>query len=436
MLDMKFIRENPDAVKAAIRDKREKADVDQLLELDGKRREHLTTLEGLRAESNEASKAIGQLMKEKQDASEAIRAQKEVSARVKELEATVREVEEELEAALLTVPNIPDAEVPIGEDESANVTVSEWGTPREFSFTPKSHADLGRDLGILDVVCAAKLAGSGFALTRGAGARLERALANFMLDLHTSQHGYTEVVPPVLANRKTMTGTGQLPKLEDDMYQIGRDELFLIPTAEVPLTNQHQDQILEAGDLPLYYTAQTGCFRREAGAAGKDTTGMTRVHQFTKIELVKLVGAEEAEAKAELQSLLANAETVLQALNLPYRVVRLATGDLSFASRITYDLEAWAPGADRWLEVSSCSEFGDFQSRRLGTRYRGKDGKVRFVRTLNGSGLALPRTWICILENYQREDGSIEIPEALVPYMGGLKEIPAPTGGNGGGGAS
>ena len=335
----------------------------------------------------------------------------------------LRDVEEDLERQLLVLPNIPAPEVPVADDESGNEEVARWGEPIELPFEAKSHADLGRDLGILDVVCAARLAGSGFSLTRGAGARLERALAAFMLDMHTRDHGFTEIVPPVLANRVTMTGTGQLPKLEDDMYQMDGDGLFLIPTAEVPLTNLHQDQILEEKDLPRYYTAQSLCFRREAGAAGRDTTGMTRVHQFSKVELVKLVAADDETAEAELQSLLKSAEAVLRALEIPYRTLRLCTGDLSFASRITYDLEAWAAGAGRWLEVSSCSEFGDFQSRRCKTRYRDTGGKVRHVRTLNGSGLAIPRTWICVIENNQREDGSVGIPDVLVPYMGGLTEI-------------
>ncbi len=423
MLDMKTIRENPDAVRKAIRDKKEKGDVDAILASDERRRKILTELEALRKQSNDASKEIGRLMKEKADASEAIRAQKEVSAKVKEFEAELRDVEDELETAMLVLPNLPASNVPVADDEDGNEEVSRWGEPREFSFEPKSHADLGKELGILDIVRAASIAGSGFSLTLGAGARLERALVNFMLDLHTREHGYREIVPPVLANRATMTGTGQLPKLEDDMYQLDKDGLFLIPTAEVPLTNLHQGEILEGASLPRYYTAQSSCFRREAGAAGKDTTGMTRVHQFTKVEMVKLVAADDETAESELGSLVGCAEAVLRALEIPYRVLRLCTGDLSFASRITYDLEAWAPGAGRFLEVSSCSEFGDFQSRRCNTRYRDENGKARYVRTLNGSGLAIPRTWICVIENYQREDGSVQIPEALVPYMGGVTEI-------------
>jgi len=423
MLDLKYVREHPEEVERAILHKHEKGDLRALLELDERRRARLHELEGLRKQSNEASKEIGRRMKEEQDASEKIRAMKEVSARIKEMEEGLREIEGDLERRLLELPNIPSPEVPVADGEEHNVEVRRVGELRDFPFEPKTHVELGESLGILDVARAAKLAGSGFVLTRGAGARLERALVNFMLDLHTGEHGYTEVAPPVLANRPTMTGTGQLPKLADDMYHVERDELFLIPTAEVPLTNLHQGEILDGSALPLYYTAQTGCFRREAGAAGKDTSGMTRVHQFTKVELVKLVPADEEAADAELGSLLANAEAVLGALELPYRVLRLCTGDLSFASRITYDLEVFAPGAKRWLEVSSCSEFGDFQARRIGTRYRDADGKVRFVRTLNGSGLAIPRTWIALIENGQREDGSVVLPDALVPYMGGTREI-------------
>jgi len=423
MLDLGFIRDNADTVRQAIADKGDKADLDGILALDADRRRILFEVEGLRKRSNEASAEVARRKKAGGEAASLIAEMRDVSRRIKEMEGELRGVEEKLGSLLLYVPNIPDAAVRRGRGEEENEQIRTVGSPRTFSFAPKPHTEIGQQLGILDTATAGSLAGSGFYLTRGAGARLERALINFMLDLHVVEHGYTEVVPPVLANRRTMQGTGQIPKLEDDMYRLEKDDLFLIPTAEVPLTNLHQDEILAEDSLPRKYTATTSCFRREAGAAGKDTSGMMRVHQFQKVEMVKVVSAEEDAARAELDSLVADAEAVLQALGIPYRVIRLCTGDLSFASRITYDLEAHAPGTGRWLEVSSCSEFGDFQSRRCNTRYRASDGKVRFTRTLNGSGLAIPRTWICVLENYQREDGSVEIPEVLVPYMGGAREI-------------
>jgi seryl-tRNA synthetase len=424
MLDLAFIREHPDVVAQAIADKGEKGDVEGVLALDRERRSVLHELEQLRKLSNEASEEIARAKKAGENATARIEEMRSVSRRIKEMEGNLREVEGRLEPLLLMLPNVPDPSVRRALGEENNEEVRTFGRPRTRSFEPKDHVELGRSLGILDTVTAGKLAGSGFYLTRGAGARLERALINFMLDLHTTKHGYTEIVPPVLANRATMQGTGQIPKLEEDMYRLEKDDLFLIPTAEVPLTNLHQGEILDGDDLPLRFTATTSCFRREAGAAGKDTSGMMRVHQFHKVEMVKIVRAEDETARQELEGLLADAEEVLQALEIPYRVLRLCTGDLSFASRITYDLEAHAPGGGgRWLEVSSCSEFGDFQARRCGTRYRGADGKVRYVRTLNGSGLAIPRTWICLVENFQREDGSVEVPEALVPYMGGMREI-------------
>jgi seryl-tRNA synthetase len=341
---------------------------------------------------------------------------------IKQMDDRIRSIEEDQQKILMTIPNIPHASTPVGQPPAGNKEVRTWGEPRKFSFKPLAHWDIGENLGIIDLKRATKITASHFVLYRGAGARLERALINFMIDLHTKKHGYTEIFPPFLVNRASMTGTGQLPKLEDDMYRLERDDLFLIPTAEVPVTNIYRDEILEEADLPVYYTAYTPCFRREAGSYGKDTRGMTRVHQFDKVEMVKFVLPETS--YDEHEKLLKDAEDVLQLLEIPYRVIALCTGDISFAAAKCYDIEAWAGGQNAYLEVSSCSNFEDFQARRAGIRFRRtRDRKVEFVHTLNASGVALARTFIAILENYQNEDGTVTVPGALRPYLDGRDKI-------------
>ena len=421
MLDINIIRNDTDKVKKAIASKNDKVDIDLLLELDSRRRELLNECEQLRHKRNITSKEISELKSKKKEASDLIKEMKGVADNIKQLEADIKKVSEEVEYLLMRVPNMPAEDVPVGKNETENVEVRSWGEKKSFTFEPLPHWELGKTLGILDFERASKMTGTGFTLYKGAGARLERSLLNFMLDLHTKEHGYEEVLPPFLVNRAAMTGTGQLPKLEDDMYKITDDDLFLIPTAEVPVTNIHANEILNNKDLPIYYTAYTACFRREAGSYGKDTRGMMRVHQFNKVELVKFVQPETS--YDELESLLAVSEKVMQLLGLQYRVVKLCTGDLSFASTKCYDIEVWAPGIKKHLEVSSCSNFEDFQARRMNIRFRGEKGNLRYVHTLNGSGVALPRTMIAIIETYQKEDGTIEIPEVLKPYMGGLELI-------------
>jgi seryl-tRNA synthetase len=422
MLDINFIRNNPDKVKQAIDHKHENAsNVDQILELDTQRRSLIHACEQLKSKRNEKSKEVSELKKNGHDASRIIEETKKIGDDVKSLEEKLKELEPQITNLLLRIPNIPAADVPIGKDASDNVIVKTWGQRKTFDFTPLPHWELGRMLNILDMERSSKISGSGFILLKGLGAKLERALYCFMLDLHTREHGYTELFPPFLVNRTSMTGTGQLPKLEEDMYRTAADDLFLVPTAEVPVTNIHRDEILSYKDLPIYYTAYTPCFRREAGSYGKDTRGIIRVHQFNKVELVKLVRPETS--YTELESLLANAEKVLQLLGLEYRVAKLSTGDMSFAAAKCYDIEVWAPGLDKFLEVSSCSNFEDFQARRINIRFRDEDGKLRFVHTLNGSGLALPRTVIAILETYQQQDGAVIIPEVLQPYMREIKAI-------------
>ncbi len=421
MLDLNFIRNNHEKVKKAIADKHENANIDKLLELDAERRGLQYECEQLRNKRNVVSKQVGELQKKKQDASQIINEMRLVSDSIKEYEEKLKALSPEIEHLLLRIPNVPAEDVPVGADASSNVEVKLWGEKRPFDFQPLPHWELGAILNILDFERASKLTGTGFTLFKGTGARLERALYNFMLDLHTREHGYQEVSPPFLVNRASMTGTGQLPKLEEDMYKTSEDDLFLIPTAEVPVTNIHRDEILSYKELPICYVAYTPCFRREAGSYGKDTRGMIRVHQFDKVELVKFVKPETS--YNELESLLLAAEKVLQLLGLHYRVLKLCTGDMSFAAAKCYDIEAWAPGVGRYLEVSSCSNFEDFQARRTNIRFRDEDGKIKYVHTLNGSGVALARTYIAMLETYQRDDGSIEIPEVLQPYMGGLRVI-------------
>jgi len=425
VLDIKFIRENPKKIKKALSDRGTKLNVDDLLKLDSDRRKLLTEVEGLKAERNTVSDEIACLKKDKQGAEDKISAMKEVSIRIKELDKQVADIEENLQSLVTNIPNIPHETVPVGPDEKSNQPIKEWGKPRKFNFKPEDHIALAEKLDIIDFERSAKISGSNFILFKGAGARLERALINFMLDLHITKHGYTEIFPPFLVNRASMYGTGQLPKLEKDMYKLEDEDLFLIPTAEVPVTNLHANEVIKEEDLPICYTAYTACFRKEAGSYGKDTKGMKRVHQFDKVEMVKFVKPEDS--WNELETLLLNAEEVLQKLKIPYKVAALSTGDLSFAASKCYDINAWAPGSNEWLEVSSCSNFTDFQARRANIKFQRatQDSKreTQFVHTLNGSGIALARTVICILENYQERDGSIRIPKALVPYMGKIKVI-------------
>jgi seryl-tRNA synthetase len=422
MLDPKFIRENADAVREAISRKGESADLDAFLRLDTERRQISVEADELRHTRNIASEEIARLKSQKQDASESIRLMQDVGQKIKSLEARTRDLETAIQTLLLTIPNIPHSSVPAGTSEADNVEVREWGQKKPFAFEPLPHWEIGERLEILDFRTASQMSGSGFITYRGLGARLERALISFMLDLHIERHGYTELSPPFVVNRKSMTNTGQLPKLEADMYLCAEDDLFLIPTGEVPVTNTHQDQILKESDLPVRYVCYTPCFRREAGSYGKDTRGLVRIHQFDKVEMVKFVRPETS--YDELESLAGNAEEVLKLLGLHYRVISLCTIDLSFAAAKCYDLEVWAPGVGKYLEVSSCSNFEDFQARRAGIRFRREQsGKVEYVHTLNGSGLALPRTVVALIENYQTETGAVSIPEVLQPYMGGLKVI-------------
>lgn len=422
MLDMKFIRENPDLVKAAVENKNDHADVDKILELDNQRRAIVTEVEKLKARRNTVSEQIGIKKKNKEDATDDIAEMKAVGRKIAELDNQVRSVDEALEHHMLRVPNIPHESVPVGPDENSNVTVREWGKIPQYDFEPLSHWEIGEKLGIVDLPAGANVAGSGFIVLKGIGASLQRALISFMLDTHIKA-GFTEVASPFLANVDAMTGTGQLPKMEEDMYQLRDENLYLIPTAEVPVTNLHRGEILDESELPKYYVAYTPCFRREAGAAGKDTRGLLRLHQFEKVEMVKLVHPDNS--YDELESLLAQAEKVLQLLKIPYRVRLLATGDLSFAAAKCYDIEIWAAGVKKYLEVSSVSIYQDFQARRMNTRFRDKDKKVRFVHTLNGSGVALARLVATVLENYQTEYGSLLIPEVIRPYLGGMAEITA-----------
>jgi seryl-tRNA synthetase len=422
MLDAKFVRENIPVVEEALRRRRSPVPLGGFVELDRKRRELLAKGEVLRAERNAASEEIGRLRREKKDASSLMEKMKEVGARIKEMEAGLPELERQMEGVLLNIPNILDPSVPEGAGEEDNPTVRTWGTPATYSFPVRDHVDIGADLDILDFERAAKIAGARFCLSKGAGALLERALINFMLDVHTREHGYLEVLPPFMANSASFFGTGQLPKFEEDLFRVAGTDYYLVPTAEVPVTNIFRDEILPGEKLPLKMTAYTPCFRAEAGSYGKDVRGMIRQHQFNKVELVKVCRPEESEA--ELESLTADAEDILKKLGLPYRVVTLCTGDMGFSSAKTYDIEVWVPSQDRYREISSCSNFTDFQARRAKIRFRdGASGKTRLAHTLNGSGLAAGRTVVAILENFQQEDGSVLIPEPLRPYMGGLERI-------------
>jgi seryl-tRNA synthetase len=424
MLDIRFVRDNAEAVQQKLSTRGGAiTGLDELLALDVQRREQLHRLENLRAERNRASDEIAAAKKQKQAVQpERFGQLKEISNEIKNLEEGLKKVEGEQEALLMTIPNLPSDTTPVGVSAEDNPVVRTWGEKPQFSFEPKQHFELGEQLGILDFERAVKIAGARFSLYKGAGARLERALINFMLDLHTGSHGYTEVLPPLMVNRQSMTGTGQLPKFEADLFKIQNTDYFLIPTAEVPVTNIHAGEILAGEELPIKYVSYTPCFRSEAGSYGKDTRGLIRQHQFNKVELVKFAKPESS--SDELESLLLNAEEVLRRLNIHYRVSCLCTGDLGFSSTKTYDIEVWLPGQNLYREISSCSNFGDFQARRASIRYRRADTKkVGFAHTLNGSGLAVGRTFVAVLENYQQPDGSIIVPGVLRPYMGGLEKI-------------
>lgn len=421
MLDMKFIRDNLDLAESKLATRGGNLSLEGLRKLDERRRSLLTESEALKALKNSTSEEIAKV-KDKSTVKDQIAAMKEVSAKIKTLDDELKTVEEEFGNLLMVIPNLPHPTTPIGASEADNVVVRSWGAPPTFDFDAKAHWDIGEELGILDFERAAKITGARFCLSKGAGARLERALISFMLDLHTTEHGYTEVLPPFMVNRVSMTATGQLPKFEEDLFRLVDPDFFLIPTAEVPVTNIHRDEILKKVDLPISYTAHTPCFRREAGSHGKDTRGLIRQHQFNKVELVKFVHPDQSQA--ELEKLTAHAEKVLQLLGLPYRVLALCTGDIGFSACKTYDLEVWLPGQSLYREISSCSSFGDFQARRAGIRFREEEkSKPEFVHTLNGSGLAVGRTVVAILENYQQADGSVVIPAALRPYMGGMERI-------------
>jgi len=422
MLDLRYLRQNFTEVVAKLEKRGE--DLSELAhfeELDKRRREVIEKVEQLKAKRNEVSKQISTMKREKQDASDVIAEMQQVSAKVKELDQKLNEIEEKLQLIMLSIPNIPHDSVPVGEDEEDNVEVRSWGEKPAFDFEPEAHWDIATKLGIVDFERAAKVAGSRFVFYKGLGARLERALISFMMDLHADEHGYEEMIPPYLVNRLSMTGTGQLPKFEEDAFLIEEEDFFLIPTSEVPVTNFHRDEIFKEAELPTKYVAYSACFRSEAGSAGRDTRGLIRQHQFNKVELVKFVKPEDS--YEALESLTANAEKVLQLLKLPYRVMNMCTGDLGFTAAKKYDIEVWIPAQNTYREISSCSNFESFQARRAGIRYRNAEDKLEHVHTLNGSGLAVGRTVTAIIENYQQADGSIVVPEVLRPYMGGVEVI-------------
>ena len=416
MLDLRFVRENLELVEESLRKRGDKLSLENFREMEAERRKILTEVENLKHRRNVVSDQIGELKRKGEDASEIIAEMQDLSRKVKEYDERLKELETAINGTLMLIPNIPHESVPVGNTDQDNEEVFRWGEPRDFSFTPKAHWDLGEELDILDFERGAKVTGARFTFLKNAGARLERSLVNFMLDLHVEKHGYKEVFPPFLVNAASATGTGQLPKFAEDMFKLEGMDYYLIPTAEVPVTNLYREEILEEKLLPIYHVAYSACFRAEAGSHGRDTRGIIRQHQFNKVELVKFVKPEDS--YAELEKLTADAEEVLQLLELPYRKVVLCTGDLGFSSAKTYDLEVWLPAYNGYREISSCSNFEDFQARRAGIRYRREeDGKTEFVHTLNGSGLAIGRTLAAILENYQNEDGSITVPEVLRPYM-------------------
>ncbi|MBP3722095.1 MAG: serine--tRNA ligase [Selenomonadaceae bacterium] len=422
MLDIKFVREHLDEVKTMLKNRNNDLDISNFSELEQERRRLLNETEELKAKRNAVSKEVSVLKKEGKDASAIIAEMREVGDKISALDAKVKEVEDKLRDLLLHIPNMPKADVPIGKDENDNPEVRRVGTPREFTFEPKEHWDIGADLDILDADRAAKVTGARFTFYKGMGARLERACINFMMDLHADKHGYTEMLAPYIVNEDSMIGTGQLPKFAEDMFKLEGLPYYLVPTAEVPTTNYHREEILDGDKLPEYYSCYTACFRAEAGSAGRDTRGLIRQHQFNKVELIKFVKPETS--WDELESMVDAAEDVLRILELPYRVIQLCTGDMSFTSAKTYDIEVWFPAQKRYREISSCSNCLDYQARRAGIKYRpAPKAKPEFVHTLNGSGLAVGRTVAAILENYQQEDGSVKVPTALVPYMGGVEYI-------------
>lgn len=422
MLDIRRIRSNPEEVTLALGKRKGDFSINKVLKLDEKRRNIIIQVEEMKAKQNSVSKQVPQLKKEGKDVTETFAQMKELSDKVKELDIILKELDEELKHILLQIPNTPHQSVVEGNSDEDNVEIRKWGEPKKFEFEPKAHWDLGIGLDILDFERAAKITGARFTVFKGLGAKLERTLINFMLEVHTTEHDFTEMATPFMVNRESMTGTGQLPKFEHDMFHLPGKDYFLVPTAEVPLTNLLRDEIIDEKDLPIYYTAYTPCFRQEAGSAGRDTRGLIRNHQFDKVELVKFTNKEES--YEELEKLTKNAEEILRKLGLPYRTVMLSTGDLGFSSAKTYDLEVWMPSYNRYVEISSCSNFEDFQARRANIKYRRTDnGKVEFLHTLNGSGLAVGRTMAAILENYQNEDGTVTIPEAIKHYFNGIDKI-------------
>ena len=422
MIDMKLLRTEPEKVIAALARRKENVDIDGLLALDKEKREIMYEVEQKKAEQNAASKKIPVMKKNGEDTTAIFAEMKKLSDEIKECDDKVRELDEKIEKIAYTIPNIPNPTVPDGDSDEDNVEVRRFMEPTKFDFEPKAHWDLGKDLGILDPETAAKITGTRFTVYSGAGALLERAITNFYLDMHTRKHGYKEIFPPFMVHRNSMIGTGQLPKFEEDAFKVANTDYFLVPTAEVPVTNMHRDEILDGNKLPLKYCAYTACFRAEAGSAGRDTRGLIRQHQFNKVELVKFTKPEDS--YAELEKLTADAEDVLQMLKLPYHVVKICIGDLGFTAAMKYDIEVWMPSYGRYVEISSCSNFEDFQARRANIRFKNSPKeKAQLVHTLNGSGVAIGRTTAAILENYQNEDGSITVPEVLRPYMGGLEKI-------------
>ena len=422
MLDLKLLQRQPEIVQMSLKDRNSSVDLGVFTDLDARRRAALKEVEALKSRRNSESAEVAKIKKAGGDASELVAELGKLSDEIKALDAEAEAIKAEQEAFMLTLPNIPDASVPYGKDENDNVEVHRWGTPREFGFPVKEHWELGADLGMLDFECAGKLAGSRFSVSRGAIARLERALMNFYLDTQTQEFGHTEVMPPYMVNRKTMQGTGQLPKFEEDLFRIPDWDFYLIPTAEVPLTNMFADEIIEESRLPMWFTAATPCFRSEAGSYGKDTKGLIRQHQFIKVEMVHF--AHPDRSWEDLDKMVRCAETLLERLELPYRTITLCTGDMGFSSAKTFDVEVWLPGQNTYREISSCSNCTDFQARRANIRFRPKGGgKPEFVHTLNGSGLPTGRSLVAVMENYQQEDGSIRVPDVLVPYMNGVKVI-------------
>jgi len=422
MLDIKRIRNNPDEVEKLLKLRNPELSLDYVLELDKTRREKIIEVENMKAEQNKESKQVPILKKEGKDVSEILQSMKELAEKVKIIDNDIKGIDLKIEEELLSIPNTPNADIVVGLSDADNKEIRRWGEPTKFNFEPKAHWDLGVDLDILDFERATKITGTRFSMFKGVGARLERSITAYMLDKHTIEHGFTEIAPPFMVNRESMFGTGQLPKFEEDMFKLNQKDYYLIPTAEVPVTNMYRNEVLEEADLPMYMTAYTPCFRAEAGSAGRDTRGLIRNHQFDKVEMVMYSTPEKSYKQLEI--LTGFAEEILKGLGLPYRVVELCTGDIGFSSAKTYDLEVWMPSYNRYVEISSCSNFEDFQARRANIKYRPNDkGKLEFIHTLNGSGLAVGRTFAAVLENYQQEDGTIVIPEALRSYMLGMEKI-------------